>query len=486
MGYEKIRETILANQIKMGIVPPNTELSPINPYADRKSADGKPWSPLDVVRPWDSLSDGEKKLFARMAEVYAGFCSYTDHEIGRLIDYLEKSGQLDNTLIVVISDNGASGEGGPNGSVNENNFFNGVPDSMEDNLKHLEDLGSENTYNHYPTGWAMAFNTPFKLWKRYSWNGGICDPMMVHWPKGIKAKGEVRDQYTHCSDVVPTIYDCLGIELPAEVKGYTQWPLEGQSFKYSFEDAKAPTQKDTQYYVMLGTRGIWQQGWKADTIHPSAPGNWSHFTEDVWELYNTETDRSECHNLADKEPVKLRELQDKWFVEAGKYFGIPLEDRDAVSVLTTPRPQMSPPRSRYIYYPNTLEVPEAVAVNVRGRSFKIAAEVTIETPGGRGRPVCARPQVRRPCALHQGRQAQVCLQLPGRERADDHLQRGRAEGQVRAGRRIRQGEVPVRFAMRQYPTSASARPRSTSTTRRSASTRAWRRSSASSRCAAKG
>ena len=384
MGYEKIRETILANQIKMGIVPPNTELSPINPYVDRKSADGKPWSPLDVVRPWDSLADGEKKLFARMAEVYAGFCSYTDHEIGRLIDYLEKSGQLDNTIIVVISDNGASGEGGPNGSVNENNFFNSVPDSMEDNLKLLDKLGSEETYNHYPTGWAMAFNTPFKLWKRYSWNGGICDPMMVHWPKGIKAKGEVRDQYTHCSDVVPTIYECLGIELPAEVKGYTQWPLEGTSFKYSFDDAKAATQKDTQYYVMLGTRGIWHKGWKADTIHPSAPGDWSHFTEDVWELYNTEVDRSECKNLADQEPVKLRELQDLWFVEAGKYFGLPLEDRGAIAVLTTPRPQMSPPRSRYIYYPNTLEVPEAVAVNVRGRSYKIAAEVTIETPEAEG------------------------------------------------------------------------------------------------------
>jgi arylsulfatase len=230
----------------------------------------------------------------------------------------------------------------------------------------------------------MAFNTPFKLWKRYSWNGGICDPMMVHWPKGIKAKGEVRDQYTHCSDVVPTIYDCLGIELPAEVKGYTQWPLEGASFKYSFDDAKAATQKDTQYYVMLGTRGVWHKGWKADTIHPSAPGDWSHFTEDVWELYNTEVDRSECKNLADQEPVKLRELQDLWFVEAGKYFGLPLEDRGAIAVLTTPRPQMSPPRSRYIYYPNTLEVPEAVAVNVRGRSYKIAAEVTIETSEAEG------------------------------------------------------------------------------------------------------
>ncbi len=144
---------------------------------------------LDMVRPWDSLSDGEKKLFARMAEVYAGFCSYADHEIGRLIDYLEETGQLDNTLIVVISDNGASGEGGPNGSVNENNFFNSVPDSMAENLKLLDDLGSPNTYNHYPTGWAMAFNTPFKLLKRETWEGGVCDPMIVHWPAGHQGQG---------------------------------------------------------------------------------------------------------------------------------------------------------------------------------------------------------------------------------------------------------------------------------------------------------
>ena len=154
-----------------------------------------------------------------MAEVYAGFCSYTDHEIGRLIDYLESTGELDNTLIVVISDNGASGEGGPNGSVNENNFFNSVVDDIDENMKYLDRLGSPDTYNHYPIGWAMAFNTPFKLWKRHSWNGGICDPMIVHWPAGIQAKGEIREQYTHCSDVVPTVYECFGLEPPDRGQG---------------------------------------------------------------------------------------------------------------------------------------------------------------------------------------------------------------------------------------------------------------------------
>ena len=379
VGYEKIRETILAKQKKMGIVPESTDLSPINPMADCKSVDGKPFPAGDLVRPWDSLSADEKRLFARMAEVYAGYCTYTDHETGRLIDYLEQTGELDNTLIVFISDNGASGEGGPNGSVNENNFFNAVPDDMEHNLSLIDKLGTVDTYNHYPTGWAMAFNTPFKLFKRETWEGGVCDPMVVHWPAGIKARGEIRDQYTHCIDIVPTVYECLGVELPEEVKGYTQWPLEGTSFKYSFENAKAKTQKPSQFYVMLGTRAIWRDGWKADAIHAGAPSDWSHFAQDEWALYNSVTDRSECHDVAAEHPELLKELVAMWHVQAGHYFGLPLEDRDAISVLTTPRPQMSPPRDRYVYFPNTLEVPEAVAVNVRGRSFKIAAEVNLET-----------------------------------------------------------------------------------------------------------
>jgi len=378
-GYEKIRDDILARQKELGIVPENTELSPMNPFEGVTNADGKPYPPLDEVRPWESLSEDEKTLMIRMAEVYAGYSSYTDHELGRLVDYLEQTGELENTLIVWISDNGASGEGGPNGSVNENKFFNSVPDDMAENLKYLHVLGSPETYNHYSTGWAMAFNTPCKLFKRHTWEGGVADPMVVHWPKGITAKGEVRDQYTHCSDIVPTVYECLGLELPEEVKGYTQWPLEGTSFKYSFEDGTAETQKQSQFYVMLGTRAIWRDGWKAEAIHPGAPSDWSHFADDKWALYNVEVDRSECHDLADEHPGLLEELKALWHVQAGQFLGLPLEDRTAIEVLTTPRPQMSPPRDRYIYFPNTLEVPEAVAVNVRGRSFKIAAEVDVET-----------------------------------------------------------------------------------------------------------
>jgi arylsulfatase len=379
-GYEKLREETLARQKKMGIVPKDTELSPMNPLADATSADGKPWSPLDVVRPWDSLSDDEKKLFVRMAEVYAGAVSHTDYEMGRVLDYLEQIGQLDNTIIVAISDNGASGEGGPNGSVNENKFFNSVMDSMEENLKYLDVLGGPETYNHYCTGWAMAFNTPFKLWKRYAWNGGICDPLIISWPKGIKAQGEIRDQYCHVNDLTPTVYDMLGLEPPDEINGYTQWPMEGDILSYSFEDAAAPTQKETQYYTMLGSRGIWNKGWKANTVHPTI-ANWSNFDKDKWELYHVDEDRSEVRELSEKHPEKLEALIRLWYHEAGKYNGFPLDDRSAVEVLTTPRPQLSPPRDRYIYYPGTSEVPEGAAVNVRNRSFKIAANVNVSSNG---------------------------------------------------------------------------------------------------------
>ena len=279
MGYERYREIVLERQKQMGLVPENTTLPPINPIgtsADTKSPTGLPFPPLDYVKPWDALPEEEKQLYRRMAEVYAGFLSYTDHQIGRIIDFLEETGQLDNTLVIVISDNGASGEGGPTGSVNENKIANGVPDNLEQNLKFLDVLGSPRTYNHYPTGWAMAFNTPFKMWKRYSYNGGICDPFLIHWPKGIKSRGEVRHQYHHAIDIVPTILDVVGVEAPDVVLGYTQSPIEGVSMRSSFDDAKAPSARQTQYYSMLGSRGLWHQGWKAVTTHPTIAG-WGNY-----------------------------------------------------------------------------------------------------------------------------------------------------------------------------------------------------------------
>ncbi len=231
MGYERYREIVLENQKKLGIVPPDTQLSEVNPpYRDVQGGpNGEPWPQQDTVRPWDSLSDEEQRLFARMAEVFAGFLSYTDAQIGRVIDYLEESGQLDNTIIVVISDNGASGEGGPNGSVNEVKFFNGYIDTVEESLKLIDNLGGPpETYNHYPIGWAMAFNTPYKLYKRYaSHEGGIADPAIISWPNGIAAHGEVRDNYVNVCDVTPTVYELLGITPPETVRGVPQKPLDG-------------------------------------------------------------------------------------------------------------------------------------------------------------------------------------------------------------------------------------------------------------------
>jgi arylsulfatase len=384
MGYEKYREVVLENQKKMGLIPKNTQLPPLNPYIDAKSADGKPWPEGDTVRPWGSLNEHERRLFARMAEVYAGFVSYTDAQIGRLLDYLEDSGQLENTLIVAVSDNGASGEGGPNGSVNENKFFNGVPDSLEENLKFLDDLGGTKTYNHYPTGWATAFCTPFKMYKRYSGHeGGTADPFIIAWPNGIKARGEIRHQYIHAADVVPTLYECLGIEPPAVVKGHTQSPIEGVSFKHTFNKPKVPTAKDTQFYTMLGSRGIWHRGWHACTVHPTVAG-WGQFSQDKWELYKLDEDRNQVHDLAAEHPDKLEELKNLWFVEAGKYNGLPLDDRTAVEILGEARPQPARERDIYVYYPSGAAVPESVAANTRGRSFNIRAEVTIDDPQAGG------------------------------------------------------------------------------------------------------
>ncbi len=383
MGYEAYREQVFANQKKLGVVPEHAELSPINPYTDLKGPSGQDWGALDVVRPWDSLSDDEKHLFARMAEVYAGFLSHADDQLGRILDYLEKSGQLDNTLIILVSDNGASGEGGPNGSVNENKLFNGLPDTIEEALKYVDDLGSPKTYNHYPTGWAWAFNTPFKMWKRYaSYQGGTADPMIVSWPAQIKKTG-IRTQYTHAVDIAPTIYELLGTELPEVVKGFTQHPLEGESFAASLHDADAKG-KQTQFYSMLGTRAIYHDGWKAAAVTPAAPNAWGDFANQRWELFNTETDPSECHDLAEVNPGKLQELIALWWAEAGKYGALPLESRDAIGILLEPRPQLAKPRDRYVYYPDTAEVPESVTPNIRNRSYAIAVEVKIDTPEAEG------------------------------------------------------------------------------------------------------
>jgi arylsulfatase A-like enzyme len=386
MGYEALREQTLARQKEMGIVPQDTELPPLNPIGTpdtRTGPNGEPFPALDYTRPWDSLSAEEQRLFCRMAEVYAGFLAHADAQIGRLLDYLEETGQRENTMVILVSDNGASGEGGPNGSVNENKLCNGIPDDITENLAMIDELGSPKTYNHYSNGWAMAFNTPFKMWKRYEFNGGTTDPCIISWPQGLDAHGEIREQYHHAIDLVPTILDALGVEPPETIAGHPQSHFDGVSMRYSFDSAPLPSARETQFYSMLGSRSVWHDGWQAVTTHPTISG-WDAFDKDTWELYHTDIDRSEVHDLASDEPERLQQLINLWYAEAGANGAFPLDDRSALEILTTPRPVLSQPRDRYVYYPGIADVPESQAANIRNRSYAVAAVVDIPEAGAEG------------------------------------------------------------------------------------------------------
>ncbi|MBN8548744.1 MAG: arylsulfatase [Deltaproteobacteria bacterium] len=378
-GYDAYRTWVLQRMIEKGVVPKNTKLTPINPLPESQAY------PADSVRPWDSLNADEKKLFSHMAEVFAGLSEYTDAQIGRVIEYLEQSGQLENTVVLYAADNGTSGEGTPNGSVNENKFFNGYPDDLAENLEMINELGSPNTYNHFPTGWAVAFSTPFRMFKRYSqYSGGTADPLVISWPKGIKARGELRDQYHHSVDIVPTILDIVGLKMPAVYNGVEQFPLSGVSMKYTFDAApNAPTKKKRQFYSMLGTRGIWEDGWLAAAVHAPFTGK-GKFDQDQWQLFHVAEDRSEAIDLAEKYPEKLAALKKAWDEEARINLALPLDDRTATEILTIERPTTEPKRDRYLYYPDTAPVPEGVAVNVRNRSYKILANVEISDPDASG------------------------------------------------------------------------------------------------------
>ena len=378
-GYDAYRTWVLARMIEKGVLPKGTPLTPINPLPESMA------NPADHVRPWSTLNADEKKLFSRMAEVFAGFSEYTDAQIGRIVDYLEKSGQLENTIVFYAADNGTSGEGTPNGSVNENKFFNGYPDDLAENMKMMDKLGSPNTYNHFPTGWAVAFSTPFQMFKRYSqYSGGTACPLVVSWPKGIKARGEIRNQYHHSVDIVPTILDIVGLEMPQVYHGVEQFPLSGVSMKYTFDATPdAPTHKKRQFYSMLGTRGIWEDGWKAASVHAPFTGK-GHFDQDQWQLYHVDVDRAEAIDLAMQYPDKLEALKKAWDEEARINLALPLDDRSAADILLTERPTGEPKRDRYVYYPGTAPVPEGVAVNVRNRSYKILANVEITDPDAAG------------------------------------------------------------------------------------------------------
>jgi arylsulfatase len=380
-GWDAYRERVFAKQKELGIVPADAELSRHDPD----------------VQDWDSLSDDERKLYARMMEVFAGFLEHTDHHIGRLLAFLEELGELDNTLIMVLSDNGASSEGGPTGSVNENKFFNFVADDLQQNLAAIDDIGGPKFFNHYPWGWTWAGNTPFRRWKRETYRGGISDPFLVKWANGIEARGEVRTQYAHAIDMVPTVLDALGIEPPTSIRGVTQAPIEGVSFKGSFGDAEAPSQHVVQYFEMLGHRSIYHDGWRAVCPWPG-----TSFTESGrqfgtpmpaetlteldatgWELYHVAEDFAENHDVAAENRAKLIEMIGQWYVEAGKYNVLPVDGRGQQR-FADERPVIATDRTRYTYYPGTQEVSASAAPKILNRPHSINVLVEIPEEGAEG------------------------------------------------------------------------------------------------------
>ncbi len=367
-GWDAWREEVYARQLESGIIPKNTLLSP------------RP----EWVKPWDSLSADAKKLYARQMEVYAGFLEQTDHHIGRVIDFLERLGELDNTLIMLASDNGASAEGGEHGSFNECQFPNRVEASVADNLKHLDDWGSVKSYPNYSWGWAWAGNSPLRRWKRYLHQGGMSDPLIVSWPKAIAARGEVRTPYVHVVDIMPTILEALAIEPPKVLNGVAQTALQGVSFAPSLFDANAPSNKHVQYYEMIASRALWADGWKAVVEQPQGAA----LTEEMlnaqkWELYHVAEDFSECNDLADKHPEKLKHLIEQWWSEAGKYNVLPLDSRMQLR-MGERKPSSMPDTNRYVYFPNMAPQFEYTAVNVKNRSHTITAEVDIPSSGAEG------------------------------------------------------------------------------------------------------
>lgn len=360
-GWDQTRDDRLARQKAIGVVPEDTELPPRN----------------DHVRPWDSHSEDEQRLFVRFQAAYAGMLEHTDYHVGRLVDTLEEMGLRENTLIVLISDNGASQEGSPFGTVNALRHFNRVRDTLDSNLPYIDEIGAAEFRNNYPFGWAMAGNTPLKRYKQNTHGGGVKDPLIVSWPGRITGGG-IRTQFHHVTDVVPTVLEAVGVAPPAEVNGAPQGPIEGTSMLYSWDEPESPTRKQVQYFEMLGHRAIWSDGWKAVTWHRTG----TSFDDDQWELYYVAEDISESHDLATEYPEKLKELVALWWAEADKYQVLPLDDR--TNRWSSGNPFSLAARDRWVIYPGASRLPGEVAPDIRNRSYAITAEVDVPDGGVEG------------------------------------------------------------------------------------------------------
>lgn len=359
-GYDVLRERWFQRQLQMGIVPPNTTMAPRNPG----------------VPPWHELTSNQRKFSCRLQEAFAAMLEHTDAQIGRLTDFLQITGQLDNTLLMVLSDNGASREGGPFGVMDEFSFFNGMWEDIDDLVENrLHEIGTEKSHSNYPWGWAQAGNSPLRWYKQNTYGGGVRDPLVVHWPTGIAARGEVRTQFCHAIDLAATVLHITNAPTPSVVGGVEQIPMHGRSLQPTFDERAAPPQRAVQYFEQMGHRGIWANGWKATTYHE--PGH-AYDDDDEWELFHLDDDFSECHNLAGERPDKLREMIDLWWSQAGDMGVLPLDDRTIELFGGSPRPATPHARSRYDYLAPISHIPADVCPPLGGRPWTLTITVSVE------------------------------------------------------------------------------------------------------------
>ncbi|MFL5405855.1 MAG: sulfatase-like hydrolase/transferase, partial [Myxococcales bacterium] len=373
MGWDKMREITFEKQKHLGIIPQNAKLTP---------------RPAQIPA-WDSFDADHKKVFARMMEIYAAALSHCDEQMGRVLDAIDEMGDLDNTLVIYIQgDNGASAEGTPQGLLNELSILNGIPEDFNQILKRMDELGGPMTYNHYPVGWAHAMDTPFQWTKQIASHfGGTRNGLVISWPARIKDKGGIRTQFHHVIDIAPTILEATGVQAPAVLNGVPQKPIEGVSMVYSFDNAKAPSTHHTQYFEMFANRAIYNEGWVAATTPPIAPwvmGKTVSIDDYKWELYDVSKDFSQSNNLAAKEPRKLRELQELFWIEAAKHDVLPLDNSKLERFDVSQRPSLTRGRAVFSYEGNMVRITEGSAPDLKNKSFKIGAEVKIPESGAQG------------------------------------------------------------------------------------------------------
>ena len=363
-GWDEVRQQVYARQQELGVIPEGTELAPRNPG----------------VEAWDDMSEHAQRFAIALQEAFAAFLEHTDAQIGRLIDYLEASNQLDNTIVLLLADNGASQEGGAQGALDEARFFMQRPEDIDAMQSRLSDIGGVKSSPNYPWGWAQVGNTPLRWYKQNTHGGGVRVPLIAHWPDGIADQGGFRRQFHHVSDVLPTVLEALDVEPPDTYRGVDQMPISGSSFAYAFDRPDAPTPKDAQYFEMFGHRGIWLDGWKAVTRH-TRRNDW---TDSEWELFHLDEDFSEIHDLAQSEPQKLRELVDRWWIEAGRHGVLPLDDRVIEIALPSQRPGAPHNGYRYHYTPPITHIPLEVSPAMDLGSWTATAAISRGSTDGDG------------------------------------------------------------------------------------------------------